>query len=315
MSRLDTLVGASPVAWAARRATRSQLRVIAYHAVVDASAFASQLDLIVRDYVPVTAADVLAWVDGTPLPERALWITFDDGDPSIVRVALPLMQARGIRATALVCPGMLDTNTAHWWTVLERSLEAGLLRVSDLGAVDRAAALRRAKEMPDSQRRALIAALNERLCEFTSIPHRSQLTSEEVGAWIEAGNTIGNHTWDHPCLDRCDESEQVRQVVEAHKALTLLNGEAPQIFAWPNGFPAEASRDALETLGYRLILEFDHRLVRDRSQATSLSRVRLDAHAPTSRARAVLSGAHGMAFRLKTAALPASNRRGQHVDS
>ena len=38
----------------------------------------------------------------------------------------------------------------------------------------------------------------------------------QLRAWVAAGYELGDHTWDHPCLDRADEREQHRQIMDAH---------------------------------------------------------------------------------------------------
>jgi peptidoglycan/xylan/chitin deacetylase (PgdA/CDA1 family) len=50
----------------------------------------------------VGVRDLLAWLDGTPLPPRSVLLTFDDGYADLLENAAPLLQERGIPALVLV---------------------------------------------------------------------------------------------------------------------------------------------------------------------------------------------------------------------
>lgn len=282
------VLGSGPIAAAARWLTCRRLRVLTYHDVGDPRAFAKQLDLFAGKYVTVTSDDVIAWIDGErPLPERPLWITFDDGDPSVFNVALPLLTERGLSATAFICPGLLNSTTAHWWATVSVAIDQGL---APAGSVSRL------KQVTDGERRAEVARLSERLLASGQRIDRAQWSTDNVHAWVAAGNDVGNHTWDHPCLDKCTPEEQARQIREAHDALTAVLGTPPRVFAWPNGNVASESDAVLRDLGYRIVLPCDHRLVARQPDPLSMSRLRIDADAEVFRARAIMSGSHSVGF-------------------
>jgi peptidoglycan/xylan/chitin deacetylase (PgdA/CDA1 family) len=118
-----------------------------------------------------------------------------------------------------------------------------------------------------------------------------QLTSDELRTWLGAGNEVGNHTWDHPCLDQCPEIEQLNQIRSAHAWLTSLMGAPPTMFAFPNGNPSPAARAELLRLNYSTAVLFDHRLTRlDHADPLLLSRLRVNATAPLGRFRLTLAG-------------------------
>ena len=94
------------------RSTRT-LRVLMYHKVnnfwpnpitVPTAVFAEQMDLL-RDlgYVPVSLGDVRDhYVDGAPLPDGAVLITFDDGYLDNLVNAFPILVERGYPAVIFV---------------------------------------------------------------------------------------------------------------------------------------------------------------------------------------------------------------------
>lgn len=285
------LLGSRPVAAAWSLATRGRARALAYHAVEEPAAFAAQLDLIVQaGYRTVTAGQVAdAFHGGSPLPKRALWITFDDGDTSVVRSGLPLLQARGMVATAFLCGKWVGTDEAPWWQVVEAAVAP-----ADLAGTRSAL-----KAAPDVDRRAAVAGMADGLAAAGTSVVRQQWTVADVGAWLAAGNDIGNHSWDHPCLDRCAEAEQQRQIALAHERLSALVGRPLDVFAWPNGDPSPAALAALRSLGYRLVAECDHRLIARRADPMAVSRLKLDTSVGPARTRAVLSGGHSAVFHLQ----------------
>ncbi len=295
------VLGTSVISGTMDRALRGRLRVIAYHAVYDHDAFRCQLDMIADRYTTVGGAEVVAAFNGgRPLPDDAVWITFDDGDSSVVEHALPLLVERSMSATMFVCPGLVADGESHWWDVVESATTKGW--VSDrLPAGHFVTALKR---LPDVERRELVESAREHL-ESVDPEYRSRghvANHVALDAWMSAGMELGNHTWDHPCLDQCDADEQRRQIVDADRWLEALGAfESCRLFAYPNGDWTSEAESALQDLGYDLALLFDHRLaVIDQTDPLRVSRVRLDTAVSVERARAVLSGGHSLLHRPPT---------------
>jgi peptidoglycan/xylan/chitin deacetylase (PgdA/CDA1 family) len=249
---------------------------MAFHDVTSPADFERQLIQLRRGYTPVSLDQVTAWTRGGELPARAVWLTFDDGHPDVVERGLPLLVKHGFEATMFVCPGFIDTNHAFWWDRVAPELAAQL------------------KRLPDEERRRVI--------ESTSPVPSRQLTTSLLNRWVATGQRVGNHTWDHPCLNMCASDEQARQVRLAHDWLLRAVGPSGvTAFAYPNGNHSEPAEAELRRLGYDVGLLFDHALTR-RTEHLRLSRLRLDADAPEARVRAVASGLHSsaLAFRRRT---------------
>ena len=280
--------------------TRGRLRVLAYHGVDDPAAFALQLDEIAARWTTVVSSDVVnAESRHERLPANAVWITFDDGDPSVVHHALPLLTDRGLKATAFLCGGWVDTDEVPWWLVAEAAVANGAIAQDDLGTTERIGVLRALKSLPDPDRRSMTETLSRRLASVGAPVAGAQWTSDDVRRWLAAGMEIGNHTWDHPRLDRCAPDAQVEQVRRAHERLTEIVGAPIDVFAWPNGDPAPAAADELKRLGYRIVLPCEHRVAARHPNLHALSRLRIDAHAPMVRFRSIISGGHSAVFHLQ----------------
>jgi peptidoglycan/xylan/chitin deacetylase (PgdA/CDA1 family) len=286
--------------------TRGRLRVLAYHGVDDEASFAAQMAHISEHYTPVSALEVIgAYCDGAPLPTRAVWVTFDDGLPSAVERGLPILNRFGLHATLFVSPGLIESGEPNWWDVVGTAVAHGITcpeidhvegsLVSDL------------KARPDHERRAVVAKLAGALDgRCIAVPSR-QLTHVELDEWWTAGNDVGNHSWDHPCLDRCTPGEQHYQVSLADAWLRARRPDGPLLFAYPNGNTTPHVEETLATLGYKLALLFDHRLATLDQYHLRISRLRVSSTASITRFGAILSGAHGVAYHVKRRLRPSDS--------
>lgn len=305
---------AIPVAGrAARRLFHGRLRVLAYHDVTDPRAFEAQVRHLVEHYTPVSGQAVAtALHEQAPLPPDAVWVTFDDGHPSVVDEGQPILDHFGVPATLFVCPGMIDTDRPFWWTVVQVAMDQGLHVDLDGRRWADARLVSRLKRLPDSDRRVLVSRLSRELRDRDALPRGEQLQRSALGRWIAAGHEVGNHTWDHPCLDRCSPDEQVDQVRRADQWLRAHVPDCSPFFAYPNGNWSPDVEEELRAAGYALAVGFDHRLDQMR-HPLRVSRLRIDADAPPERFAAIVSGLHAAAFQLlsrsRSATQPAQSAR------
>jgi len=293
----DRVLSASPAQAWFRRTMNRKLAALAYHEVSDAGSFRSQLDHLNERYQPVSLDDVLADMNGTrPLPDRAVLLTFDDGDRSVLEVAAPVLAERRISGVAFVVAGSLDSDEPHWWDEVTELVGDGS-RTSLVGSSDPARLVRALKAMPDARRLALIGDLRR---SSDVRPRKPQLSSDELKELERLGIEIGNHTVTHPCLPRCSAEASRREIDEAHARLTTILGHEPRAFAYPNGDLDERAETRLRELGYRAAFLFDHRLARlDGIDSLRISRVRTDAAVPLDRFSILVSGLHPAIHHLR----------------
>lgn len=277
----------------AHRLTSDRLRILAFHGVPDPAKFAAVIDAILDEYTAVSEDDVVMATCGqSALPAHPVWFTFDDGLPSTLGQA-ELLAERGVRATAFVCPGVLDTKVRLWFQVWEDAHNLGLLTEAE--KVD--FSLSKMKDMSDEERRRVTGVLEERLQIAEGEEGFMQGTQSMLDAWVRAGHFVGNHTWDHPLLDRCSPLDQKEQVLKAHDDL-VKRGFAPRFLAYPNGNVADGAIEGAREAGYVGSLLFDHRLTNKDQDVYRLSRLRIDSHVPVERALSIVSGAHPALFQL-----------------
>jgi peptidoglycan/xylan/chitin deacetylase (PgdA/CDA1 family) len=269
------------------------LRILAFHGVTDLDRFDDLVRAICLAYRPVSADDVASALRGdAELPDHPVWFTFDDGLASTFQAG-QLLAHHGVRATAFVCPGVIGSGRGWlWFQAVQSALSNGLVDLADEPKYN----LGNLKALPDDERRILVDILIERLSQAGELPPPAAKVGD-LRVWCQQGHTVGNHTLDHPCLDTCSPDEQRRQIQSAHRELVAW-GIEPQFFAYPNGNWTAESAEVVHDLDYVGALLFDHRLAKNKSESTRLSRLRIDSDAPPRRAMSILSGAHSFAYHL-----------------
>ena len=291
------ILGSRPVSGLASLMTRHRLRILAYHGIPDEAAFTRQLDHVAKHFHSVSGVEVAAALDGGPeLEDRSVWITFDDGAPEVVHSGMSLLLERGLVATAFVCAGMIGTRSPYWWETVDAAASLGLVSAIHSDTAGGHAVVARLKLTADDGRRAVVSDLDSQLKAQGHGLVGEHLDTDDLRRWVDAGLEIGNHSWDHPCLDQCSPAQQEWQVTQAHECLTEMLGCAPVLFAWPNGNAAGPARSALRNLGYRLLATFDHRICSASPDPWALSRLRVDTDADLARFRSIISGAHPAVF-------------------
>ena len=296
MSGLDALLRWSPLQLASATSTSDRLAVLAFHGVDDPEQFSTLMDYVVRKRRPISIDELdRALTGGTKLPDKPVLITFDDGHRSVYRDGLPILADRGLPAIAFVVAGLISTHEDFWWSRTVTFLDGGGTS-DELAGLDAAGVVRRLKQVPNEERLRVIAELEA----TSSLPAASvpQLRVHELREMESAGVAIGNHTWSHPCLNRCD-SETVRAEIEnADTQLREALGHEVRWFAYPNGdWDAEAEA-TLGRLGYRGAFLFDHRLT-GVSEPMRLSRLRVNSDTGLDRFALILSGLHPALHRAR----------------
>ncbi|WP_432430671.1 glycosyltransferase [Salinilacustrithrix flava] len=294
------LLGSEAALRIGRRLHRDDLTVLAYHQVDDASAFATQMDLLVDRCNPVAAAQVAdAVYRRAELPPNPVLVTFDDGHETIATTAAEILRVRNVPAVAFVVAGLIDSEEPYWWDVAKAGAFLGVdfdgVRLTDPAAVTRAL-----KATPDELRRSEVSRLVQELVALDQPVPGSHLSGQQLLDLPAMGIDIGHHSLTHPCLDHCDDETVVEEMAGAHGVLRGLLGHTPRWFAYPNGNHDPRVEDWLEDHGYELGFLFDHRINRlPVSNPLRISRVRVDASADASTFGAMLSGAHPAVHRLR----------------
>jgi len=291
VTRWERFLDRSPVQplfnWRAGR----ELAVIAYHGVDDAESFARHLDHLRTRCRPVSLDEVRAASDGRAgLPRRAVLITFDDAERTLVERGVGLMTERGLPGVAFVVAGHLDGDRPFWWKEVEELVLAGGT-TAGLEGQSALEVVRGLKRISDDRRHEALAEL--RRSARGPATASSQLRRSDLPGLRSAGIEVGNHTMTHPILPRCSEERVHEEIAAAHEVLEAATGAAPDAFAYPNGDWDPRGERILAERSYRSGFLFDHALVRTPVRhPLRISRVRVDSTASVERLRLILSGFH-----------------------
>lgn len=122
-----------------RRTFTSRALILMYHRVIDLPSdpqllcvtpahFAEHLEILRRDYQPLSLLQLAKALGEGTLPNRAVVVTFDDGYADNLENAAPVLRRQGIPATVFVTSGALGRHEEFWWDELDRLiLQPGVL--------------------------------------------------------------------------------------------------------------------------------------------------------------------------------------------
>jgi peptidoglycan/xylan/chitin deacetylase (PgdA/CDA1 family)/O-antigen ligase len=283
--------------WRAER----KLSVLAYHGIEQRERFEEHLAYLRGNAHPVSLEEVLDAIEGRRgLPLRAVLVTFDDGDRTVLDEALPTLRSAGIPGVAFVVAGLLDTDDPFWWEEVERLVLAGA-RLPELNGQGAAHAVRALKNIPDERRVRVIQDLRSQRPDVRV--RRPQLRATDLAALESDGIAVGNHSMTHPCLGRCADGAVREEIAEAHRVLESVLGHPPRSFAYPDGDWDPRADAWLRELGYQAGFLFDHRVsTLPMADSLRISRLRVNSGTRMDRFRTILSGLHPAIHHLRTMA-------------
>lgn len=225
--------------------------------------FESALRFLTTYYVPVRLEDVLADVEGSALPPRAVLVTFDDAYASVVEVAAPLCRKFAVPAVYFVNAAFLNNQR-----LAPDNLLCYVANVKGMETINAAARTLRRSEIPPlhtlsevfgsflpsltlAEREAFLEAVrclagitDRRLAEKTAL----YLTTKQLCALASFDFEIGNHTYSHVHC-RSLLQEDFDQEIDRNKAeLETLSGTKVRSFSQPYGSSKDLTRDLADHL-------------------------------------------------------------------
>ncbi|MDZ7267833.1 MAG: glycosyltransferase [candidate division KSB1 bacterium] len=257
------------------------LRVLTYHRIAEAgsaphlnprmisatpAAFEQQMRHLSRRYRVLDIAAVLhALEHRTPLPERAVLLTFDDAYLDFGEIAWPILRKYRLPATLFVPTGFPDhPERPFWWDRLYQAFRAAALPELELTPLGRlslktAKAMRQAlkrtqdhvKSLPHAEAMAFVEQICRRLLPPCEMP-ASVLSWQQLRQLAAEGVTLGAHTVNHPVMTQITPEQAHREIIQAQADLQREIGTTLPIFCYPSGGHDEAVVALLRAAGFRL---------------------------------------------------------------
>jgi peptidoglycan/xylan/chitin deacetylase (PgdA/CDA1 family) len=219
----------------------------------------AQIRYVARTYRVVPAADLQQAVAERRRGERfPVAITFDDDLASHVELALPILRRLGVTATFCLTGATLDGPSSFWWQQLQQAVDASPGRLADffaaLGA-PRAEPPRRAvhelagmiEKLEPAARDAFAKTLPD-----AAATADSGVSADGVRALVDAGMTIGLHTWRHDPLPPLDDRALAAAFSEGRDELEEVAGQRLVVVAYPHGRADERVSTAARHAGLRI---------------------------------------------------------------
>jgi poly-beta-1,6-N-acetyl-D-glucosamine N-deacetylase len=261
------------------------MTILTYHKVVDVENFRRQLQFLQSSKFNVlTFAQFTEGFEKKSLKKKDVLITFDDGDRTVFKNGLPVLQEFGFPALLFVITELIGTNKPFWWDeIVHYTKDPGLVT--------------KVKAMPNDRRLELL----ERLRKETRVPALTypHLTVEELLIMQSANIAIANHSHTHPMFDKITPDEIQHEINTSCVFLRSNNFTYFNAFAYPNGNYTLESEAVLDRLQIKHAFLFDHKLTTSFENPLRISRLSVNDTTSIAKFKFILSGWHSRILPLR----------------
>jgi len=190
--------------------------------------FEKDLDFFCQHFQAIDLSDLISFVkNGKTLPEKAFFLSFDDGLKEIDTIIAPILKRKGIPATIFLNSDFVDNkalffrykasllvNHIHQQVPSKKQLEKLLLRLASFNFPKQD--LKSTLLKISYQNREILDEVADVLAfDFSDFLNQQKpyLTSTQIQKLQLEGFTFGGHSTDHPLYAHISEEEQIRQTV------------------------------------------------------------------------------------------------------
>ncbi|MET0654195.1 MAG: polysaccharide deacetylase family protein [Pseudoxanthomonas sp.] len=294
LARRSHAAGLLPVLRRLRSALRHDLRILAYHRVLESAdpegfsfdtelisatgdQFREQMRAIKRDFHPMRFDQVLSCIDANRrLPKGAILVTFDDGYDDNYRIAYPILRELGMSAMFFVSTGHIDSGMPYaydWLVHMICTTAATRLQARELGIdweipatlderrVLAARLLDQLKGLDDAGQEALIARLEREwdIPRGAGHPQCRPMDWAQLREMHEGGMEIGSHGVGHRMLAKLPKDQMRKEVNGSKNALERELGAPVQVLSYPVGGPDAFDTETVEVVraaGFRMACSY-----------------------------------------------------------
>jgi peptidoglycan/xylan/chitin deacetylase (PgdA/CDA1 family) len=214
------------------------------------AAFAQQIEMIARDYKPVSIADVQDFLrGGRNLPDRAVAVTFDDGYADNFENAAPVLDRFGVPGAFYATIKNVETSTPPWYCRLRHAFHVSPRKDWPDALEERhwpmgtraerhesflVASRRLAKQSGEPQMRTLVQIENELEVQPLGIAGAPMMSWDQLRGLVKGGHIVGSHTMTHPNLAYVDDAVVRTELKESKRAMEEHLGSPVVHFSYPS---------------------------------------------------------------------------------
>lgn len=215
-----------------------------------ASIFARQMEIIAREFIPVTLDDIVLFLKGQAnLPRRAVAVTFDDGFADNEEIAAPILNHFGIRAAFYATVGLIGTSKAPWYCRLRYSFSKtskpewnmpdgkiwNLREPAERGAALLAAFDLCAPMVSEAQERVISQIEAALEVETPAVSKPVMMNWSQLKMLQKSGHIVGSHTLTHPNMAHVAKDEEARkELTESKKRMEVELRTEIAHFSYPH---------------------------------------------------------------------------------
>jgi peptidoglycan/xylan/chitin deacetylase (PgdA/CDA1 family) len=260
--------------------------------VFSSDLFRKQMNVIAREYNPVSIADVYSFLRGEKqLPRRAVAVTFDDGYADNLEVAEPVLAGLGIRATFYVAVGSVDSRKLPWPARLRYAFYQSKKNswLSGDGITwpfttfehrDRAflAACDACCQLAGEPQEDFVKRIERELeSEMPTDSKQLMMKWDQVRELARRGHIIGSHTVTHPNMAYVNDAALRSEFVDSKRRLEEELAAPATHFCYPrpamSAHWSERTVDASREAGYQTAATLTSGSVRRGDDPLSLRRI------------------------------------------
>ena len=254
--------------------------------------FCKQLDYFFETDRLIGRDEFEAILNGAPVPQDGILLTFDDGLKDHYHYVLPALQKRGLWGFFYVSTGMyhtgrlMDAHRIHYLlgrfggkTIAERLetlIKPEMIEQDKIAEFSDHTYQHQSNDAATVEVKRLLnyyldaewrtAVLDKLMAEYADesiLVNQYYLTPNEIADMEKSGMVMGSHTVSHPVLSRLSKAEQEREITESFDFLEdVTGGLSMPSFCYPFGRPKTFTNetvDILERRGVRFSFAVDHR--------------------------------------------------------
>jgi len=211
--------------------------------------FEADLDYLLREFRPIGLDDLKSSIlAGGSIPERAFYLTFDDGLREMAEIVAPILKRKGLHATFFISSGFLNNQDLSYR--FKVSLLIGRIRAQGVTTRGKKELqkLLSSVTLPwtgnidndlnnvDYKRHWLLdeaaSILNYDFHDYLK-NSKPYMGVDQIRTLVQEGFAIGSHSIDHPNYSELNLEEQLQQTRVGSQHLTKQVGVDHKLFAFP----------------------------------------------------------------------------------